>query len=122
MLIFLYVQVEDESNKRIKKYADYAREMKDKFADYESQSEKYYSDMLEKFKGQARTVVQKKQKELDELKTNKKDYEDRLERLKARVEEKKIKNFWSDAEEESEDEPADIKREVSMEDYDYAKA
>jgi len=115
-------KVEDESNKRIKKYADYAREMKDKFTDYEAQSEKYYSEMLEKFKTQARTVVTKKQKELDELKANKKEHEERIVRLKERIEEKKIKNFWSDEEEESEDEPVEIKREVSMEDYEYAKA
>ena len=96
--------------------------MKDKFTDYEAQSEKYYSEMLEKFKTQARTVVQKKQKELDELKANKKEHEERIVRLKERIEEKKIKNFWSDEEEESEDEPVEIKREVSMEDYEYAKA
>ena len=121
-LLILFAKVEDESNKRIKKYADYAREMKDKFTDYEAQSEKYYSEMLEKFKTQARTVVTKKQKELDELKANKKEHEERIVRLKERIEEKKIKNFWSDEEEESEDEPVEIKREVSMEDYEYAKA
>ena len=114
--------MEDESNKRIKKYADYAKEMKDKFTDYESQSEKYYSEMLEKFKTQARSVVQKKQKELDELKEIKKDHEARILRLKERTTEKKIKNFWSDESEESEDEPAEIVREVSMEDYEYVKA
>ena len=42
---------------RIKKYADYAARMKLKFSDYESQSEKYYSEMLEKFKEQARKMV-----------------------------------------------------------------
>ena len=95
--------------------------MKEKFTDYEVQSEKYYSEMLDKFKVQARQVVAKKQKELDELKDNKKEFEERLDRLKKRTEEKKIKNFWSD--EESEDEtPAEIKREVGMEDYEYIKA
>ena len=41
--------------------------MKLKFADYEQQSETYYSDMLEKFKSQARSAVAKKQKELNNL-------------------------------------------------------
>ena len=67
--------MEDESNKRIRRYADYAKQMKDKFADYEAQSEKYYSEMLEKFKVQAKQVVTKKQKELDELKNAQKDYQ-----------------------------------------------
>lgn len=43
-------KIEDESNQRIKKYADYAGRMKLKFADYEVQSEEYYRSMLERFK------------------------------------------------------------------------
>ena len=54
-------KIEYESNVRIKKYADYAARMKLKFTDYESQSEQYYSEMLDKFKDQARKVVNKKQ-------------------------------------------------------------
>ena len=41
--------------------------MKLKFADYEKQSEIYYSDMLARFKSQARSAVAKKQKELNSL-------------------------------------------------------
>ena len=67
--------MEEEANKRIRRDADYAKQMKDKFADYEAQSEKYYSEMLEKFKVQAKQVVTKKQKELDELKNAQKDYQ-----------------------------------------------
>ena len=52
---------------RIKKYSDYAHRMKLKFDDYEKQSESYYADMLDRFKDQARKMVTKKQKELDEL-------------------------------------------------------
>ena len=63
VLINYYVvfKIEYESNTRIKKYADYAARMKLKFTDYESQSEQYYSEMLDKFKDQARKVVNKKQ-------------------------------------------------------------
>ena len=69
------LQVEDESNRRIKRYADYAVEMKEKFVDYETQSEKYYSEMLEKLKTKAKTEIAKKQKELDELKALKAEHE-----------------------------------------------
>jgi len=61
-------QIEEESNVRIKKYADYAARMKLKFEDYEAQSEEYYKNMLDKFKDQARKAVNKKQRELDLLK------------------------------------------------------
>ena len=49
--------------------------MKLKFADYEEQSEKYYSEMLEKFKSQARSAVNKKQKELNALQKLKEEHE-----------------------------------------------
>ena len=109
---------------RIKKYADYAARMKIKFADYETQSEKYYSDMLERFKEQARKTVTKKQKELDALMKTREEHEARIARLKDRIKERKIKNFWSDESEESEEEPeiAFINREVDMEEYNYVKA
>ena len=82
--LYLY-QIEDESNQRIKKYADYAARMKLKFADYEAQSEQYYKDMLDRFKDQARKTVQKKQKELDQIKKQKEEYDARLLRLKERI-------------------------------------
>ena len=98
--------------------------MKLKFSDYESQSEKYYSEMLEKFKEQARKMVQKKQKELDNLDKIKKDYEARMLRLQERIKDRKIKNFWSDESEESEEEPEMnfITRDVDLEEYRYVKA
>ena len=45
-------------------------------------------------------------------------------RLKARIAERKIKNFWSDESEESEEEPAMdfFTREVDIEEYNYVKA
>ena len=124
MIPLFPLQIENESNVRIKKYADYAARMKIKFADYETQSEKYYSDMLERFKEQARKTVTKKQKELDALMKTREEHEARIARLKDRVQERKIKNFWSDESEESEEEPeiAFIDREVDMEEYNYVKA
>ena len=58
------------------------------------------------------------------MKGLKAEHEERIVRLKERTQEKKIKNFWSDEEEESDDEVdvKDIVREVSMEDYEYVKA
>jgi hypothetical protein len=52
--------VEKESNKRIEKYRKYASEMKLKFTEYELQSEKYYSEMLNNFKKHAKEQMQKK--------------------------------------------------------------
>ena len=45
-------------------------------------------------------------------------------RLKERIKERKIKNFWSDESEESEDEPAldFFTRQVDIEEYNYVKA
>ena len=98
--------------------------MKLKFADYEAQSEKYYSEMLEKFKEQAKKTITKKQKELDSLKKTKEDNDARMQRLHERIQERKIKNFWSDESEESEEEPelAFINRDVDMEEYNFVKA
>ena len=97
--------------------------MKLKFADYEEQSEKYYSEMLEKFKSQARTAVNKKQRELNALTKLKNEHEAEIVKIKAKVQERKIKAFWSDESEESEEEvPAIIRREETIEDYIYVKA
>ena len=95
--------------------------MKLKFADYEQQSETYYSDMLEKFKAQARSAVAKKQKELNNLTKQKEDHEAQIVKIRDRIKERKIKAFWSD-EEESEEEPTPFKPEANMEQYLYAKA
>ena len=120
----MFIQIEIESNQRIKKYADYAARMKTKFADYEGQSEKYYAEMLDRFKDQARKAVTKKQNELEKLLSEKSEFEARILRLKERTAERKIKNFWSDDSEESEEEPAldFFTREVDMEEYVYVKA
>ena len=46
------------------KYREYAHDMKAKFEAYEQESEKYYSDMLEKFKQQTKDVIARKEREL----------------------------------------------------------
>ena len=98
--------------------------MKTKFADYEEQSEKYYADMLDRFKEQARKVVTKKQKELDDLKKQKEKHLARVIRLKERTVDRKIKNFWSDEDTESEEEEpvTAFNRVVDMDEYSYVKA
>ena len=80
--------------------------------------------MLDRFKTQARNTVNKKQRELDALNRAKTNHEERIARLKERVNERSIKNFWSDESEESEDEPATnfLTREVDMEEFNYFKA
>ena len=80
--------------------------------------------MLERFKERARKVVAQKQKELDALTKTKEDQEARMARLHARTQERKIKNFWSDESEESEEEPAldFFTREVDIEEYNYVRA
>lgn len=98
--------------------------MKDKFVDYEWQSEKYYSEMLEKFKGQARAAVAKKQKELNALTKLKEEHEAQMLKIRNKVKERKIKAFWSDESESEEEEIVDvpIKREADMEEYNFVKA
>lgn len=117
-------KVETESNERIKKYRDYAKEMKQKFGDYEDQSEKYYSEMLEKFKAQARNAVNKKQRELNALLKLKEEHEAEMDKIRGKIKERKIRAFFSDEEEseEEEDTAMPIKREADMEEYVYVKA
>ena len=94
--------------------------MKEKFADYEAQSEQYYSDMLLKFKNQAHEMIKRKEKELEELNQAQAEHNKRILRLKERAQEKKIKNFWSDEEEEEEEEEdVPVKREIDMEEYEF---
>ena len=97
--------------------------MKVKFADYEDQSEKYYSEMLEKFKGQARSAVNKKQRELNALLKLKEEHEAEIVKIRSKIKDRKIRAFWSD-ESESEEEVIDVpvKREADMEEYNYLKA
>lgn len=48
----------------MERYKNYAATLKVKFEDYEKESEKYYADLLEKFKAQARAVCLQKDKEI----------------------------------------------------------
>lgn len=76
--------------------------MKAKFDDYEKQSETYYSDMLQKFKLQAKEVVHKKQAQLDQLTAATKEKQDKIGRIKERMVVKSYKGLMSD-----EDDPDD---------------
>ena len=77
--------------------------------------------MLEKFKAQARSAVAKKQKELNNLTKEKEEHEATIAKVREKIKDRKIKQFWSD-EEESEEEPIPFKPEASMEQYLLAKA
>lgn len=79
--------------------------------------------MLELFKNQARTAVNKKQKELNALTKLKNDHEAQMIKIRDKVKERKIRAFWSDESESEEEEvPVIIKREETIEDYIYVKA
>jgi hypothetical protein len=52
----------------VARYKDYARDLKVKFEAYEVESEKYYADMLDKFKAQAKDVCLKKEQEYESFK------------------------------------------------------
>ena len=93
-------QVENESNKRINKYRDYATAMKVKFDEYEQQSEVYYAEMLDRFKQQARDAVMKKQAEIDKVKAQIGESTDKADRMKQRIVQKSYKGVMSDEEEE----------------------
>ena len=56
-----------EANKRVARYKEYAKDLKAKFELYEVESENYYSDMLDKFKEQAKSVCDKKEIELTQV-------------------------------------------------------
>ena len=59
--------------------------MKKKFSDYEEESEKYYADMLEKFKGQARKAVNKKQKELNECLKLREEHDEEMKKIRTKI-------------------------------------
>ena len=77
--------------------------------------------MLEKFKAQAREVVQKKHKELESATKQRDEHAAKVVRIKERIREKSYKRLLSDEEdEESEDETPNLK--VDMVEYNYASA
>lgn len=114
-------QIELESNKRIARYRDYAQGMKNKFQEYEIQSERYYADMLEKFKAQAREVVQKKHKELEIATKQRDEHAEKIMRIKERIRSKATKRLLSDEEDQESEEETPILK-VDMIEYNYASA
>ena len=98
--------------------------MKNKFVDYEEQSEKYYSEMLDKFKAQARNAVAKKQRELNALGKLKDEHAEQMQKIREKVKERKIRAFWSDESDSEEEEVVDVpvKRQADIEEYNFVKA
>ena len=70
--------------------------MKMKFAEYEAESEKYYKEMLAKFKQQARDAVKRKQAEIDRLQKLKGEHEARILRIREKTRDKKLKGVLTD--------------------------
>ena len=94
--------------------------MKVKFEAYEKESEKYYSDMLDKFKQQTKDVITKKELELEKIKQQLQDGQGKVDRIKQRVALKSFKGVISDAEESSEEEKPVVK--LDMVEYNFLKA
>ena len=109
-----------EANKRVQRYKDYAKEMKNKFEQYEVESEKYYSDLLDKFKEQAKQICEKKERELADAKHQLDRHESKIERIRERMVAKSYKGIMSDVEESSEDEEEPIK--LDMVEYNFLRA
>ena len=85
--------------------------MKVKFDEYEKQSERYYSEMLEAFKNQARKAVQAKVLLIDKLNEEAMDKNEKIFRIKERIVEKSYKGLMSDVEDSPEEELAPEKEE-----------
>lgn len=109
-----------EANRRVKRYQEYAKDMKVKFEQYEKESEKYYSDMLDKFKAQAKEVCLKKERELEEVKRLKVEKESKIERIRERMVVKSYKGIMSDADESSEEEA--VPQKLDMVEYKFMRA
>ena len=78
--------------------------------------------MLEKFKSQARTAVNKKQRELNALLKLKSEHDEQMAKIRAKVKDRKIKQFFSDeSESEDEDIPFPTKPEATMAEYTFVK-
>lgn len=95
--------------------------MKNKFQEYEIQSERYYADMLEKFKAQAREVVQKKHKELEVATKQRDEHAEKIMRIKERIRSKATKRLLSDEEDQESEEETPILK-IDMVEYNYASA
>lgn len=117
-------QVEIETNKRIKKYQNYAQMLKNKFKDYEGQSEKYYADVLEKFKKQAKYEIKYRQNDIDRLTKEKDEHEYKIARLMERIRARRLKGLLSDDEDEASDDDnwGDVDRDIDDEEYLRLKA
>lgn len=98
--------------------------MKHKFKDYESQSEKYYADVLEKFKKQAKNEIKYRQQEIERLQKQRDDHESKIARLKDRIRGRRLKGLLSDEEDDESDGDrwGDVDRDIDDEEYLRIKA
>ena len=100
---------------------DYASQLKGKFKEYDEQSERYYTDVLDRFKTNASNEVQMREREIERLNKLKEHYEGKIGRLIMRVQERKIKRLLSDVEDESDGE-FDWTKEIDDTEFKYIKA
>lgn len=77
--------------------------------------------MLEKFKAQAREVVQKKHKELEIATKQRDEHAEKIMRIKERIRSKATKRLLSDEEDQESEEETPILK-VDMIEYNYASA
>lgn len=115
--------MEIETQKRIKKYTTYAGKLKNQFKEYEGQSEKYYTDILDRFKKNAKNEINWRQKEVDRLNKLKDEHEGKIDRLTNRIRERKLKGLLSEDEDEpsDDDEFGDPNRNIDDEEYERLK-
>lgn len=104
----------------MQRYKEYALGMKKKYEQFEIESEKYYSDLLDKFKAQAKQVMERKEQELEGIRQIKAVKEAKIERMRARKREKHFSGLLSDEEDSEISEPEELK--LDMVEYNFLRA
>ena len=94
--------------------------MKKKYEQFEVESEKYYADLLDKFKAQAKSVIDRKEQELAGVRQIKEMKEAKIERMRARKREKHFSGLLSDEEDSEIEEPTELK--LDMVEYNFLRA
>lgn len=115
------LNMEREANLKIRKHLENSQLLKQKFKDFDNQSEAYYADVLDRFKNNARNEVQMREREIDRLTKIKDDHEARISRLIGRIHDRNIKRLLSDDEDESDGE-YDWAKEIDDTEFKYIRA
>lgn len=115
------LNMEREANLKIRKHLENSQLLKQKFKDFDNQSEAYYADVLDRFKNNARNEVQMREREIDRLTKIKDDHEARISRLIGRIHDRNIKRLLSDDEDESDGE-FDWAKEIDDTEFKYIRA